>query len=310
MSKQFRVLAAVVVVLATTALSSAQNAKAVFNQLDKDKDGFVQLQDVPRKLRDRIADLDINEDGQISSKEMKKLRGLDDRKNRINKRGSEPTFADVAYSGNFDRSKMDVWLPETANGATPIVVYFHGGSFRKGDKNRVRKGELIGLPQRGIALASVNYPLEAHIDADEPWGHLPIIFDETRKAIAYIRANAVQWGIDPDRIVLAGSSAGAVMSKYLAYAKKEDVEAVLALQTPYPVDLVINEITFGSPELFLFTRSGSNDRTHHPRYAQDLYDQCLKVGMDCHLYGSEISGLPQLKEGETILDVVAQQLDW
>ncbi|MEO1701749.1 MAG: alpha/beta hydrolase fold domain-containing protein [Pseudomonadota bacterium] len=311
MKKTLVTMTALAAFAVTTTLAIAQDTTSMFQRLDRDNDGFVELDGLSEGLRVRIKRLDANNDGRISSDEASIARKT--AKNKARAKGgaqTNPTIADIAYSDAFDRSKLDIWLPEDASGEAPIVVFFHGGGFVGGDKRRIKLREFVNLPKRGVAFASVNYPLKRDIKADSAWGHLPTVFAETQKSLDFIRSKADEWGIDPERIVLAGSSAGTVISQYLAYAKNEDVEAVLALQTPYGIELVIDELSSGAPEMFFYTLSGPTDKTHHPSYAQELYDQCEKVGMECHLYGSRVSGLPQLKAGETIVDVVAKQLNW
>ncbi|MEO0542787.1 MAG: alpha/beta hydrolase [Pseudomonadota bacterium] len=307
MKKTLVTMTALAAFAVTSSLALAQDAPRIFQRLDTDKDGFVQLDDVPDRFRQRAARLDANGDGQISMEEVSSTRDTIARAKRSNL-GANPTIEDAVYSDIFDRSKLDVWLPEDAKGDAPIVVFFHGGGFVGGDKRNVKLREFIHLPKRGVALASVNYPLKKDITADGEWGHLPTIFAETQKALAFIRSKADEWGIDPDRMVLAGSSAGTVISQYLAYAEEEDVQGVLALQTPWAVDLIIDELRAGAPDMFFYTKSGPGDRTHHPSYARELYDQCQKVGMDCYLYGSEVSGLPQLSADQSLVDVALEKL--
>ena len=44
-----------------------------------------------------------------------------------------PTKKDIRYSQEFERSILDLWLAESKK-PTPLVVNFHGGGFRMGDK--------------------------------------------------------------------------------------------------------------------------------------------------------------------------------
>jgi hypothetical protein len=43
----------------------------------------------------------------------------------------DPTHSDLRYSGDYNRSQLDLWLADSKK-PTPLVVNFHGGGFRKG----------------------------------------------------------------------------------------------------------------------------------------------------------------------------------
>ncbi|MEO1749748.1 MAG: hypothetical protein AAFR27_14245, partial [Pseudomonadota bacterium] len=94
------------------------------------------------------------------------------------------------------------------------------------------------------------------------------------------------------------------------YIDGEKVEAVLAQQQPRSVDFIIGTLRSDSPEMFFYTWSQQGHAVHNPDYAMALYSRCQEVGMKCHLYGSPVSGLPQLKDGEQIIDVMARELGW
>jgi acetyl esterase/lipase len=111
--------------------------------------------------------------------------------------GQEPTQADLRYSSNHERSVMDVWLPRGAQSA-PIVVYFHGGGFIGGDKSKIQlRPDFLRLPGRGIAFASVNYPLIRGRPNRNTQSILAVL-EATSLAIDFIKANASQLGVDPN----------------------------------------------------------------------------------------------------------------
>jgi dipeptidyl aminopeptidase/acylaminoacyl peptidase len=132
--------------------------------------------------------------------------------------------ADVVYGDGINEDgineplELDLYTP-TDDTATkrPVVIFAHGGSFRAGDKS---SGESwVGpLAERGYVTASINY----RMDEDAPGVSYPLNASEAQRilwavsdmktAIRWFRANAVALGIDPNRIAVAGSSAGAVMA--------------------------------------------------------------------------------------------------
>lgn len=125
---------------------------------------------------------------------------------------------DVAY-GPHERNTLDIFLPANAYAAkrpTPLVVFIHGGGFSSGSKkkayNRGNRKELAKLLQHGIAYASINYPL---LQRNERQGLIKSLHG-ARRALQFLRLNREVYNIDPERIVLLGSSAGGSTALWLA----------------------------------------------------------------------------------------------
>ncbi len=119
------------------------------------------------------------------------------------------TPVEYAY-GPDPLQRFDLYQPANAQDA-PIFVMLHGGGWRFGDKANTRVWRVkVGhwVPQ-GALVISVNTRLMPTAD--------PI--DQTRdlgRALAMIQQNAVNWGGDPDKIILMGHSAGAHVAALLA----------------------------------------------------------------------------------------------
>ena len=111
-----------------------------------------------------------------------------------------------------------------ANGATPAVVFVHGGGWTGGDPSQAG-GNALHFARRGIATVSISYRLA-------PAHRFPAALDDVRRGLRYVRANADRLGIDPERLVLLGLSAGAHLAM-LAHLAREHAELVPDL----PVDL-------------------------------------------------------------------------
>ena len=207
--------------------------------------------------------------------------------------GPEPTHRDVRYSKKYERSVLDFWKAESEK-ATPLVVYFHGGGFRAGDKSRFNRNKLLSrnLP-KGISFSSVNYPFLK--DA----GYLAIL-RHCGEAIRFLRGKAETWNIDTERIAVAGSSAGCLIAEYLAYTLP-GISACYGIAQPMGTDkLVLHRIRKGGPPLILYSRSGPDDKVHHPDNARMVKAKCDKVGIRCEMWGSKKNDLPQLPQGTSI----------
>jgi acetyl esterase len=123
-----------------------------------------------------------------------------------------PDLADVEY-GPYERNVLDIWKakPQAGHsGPTPLVVYFHGGGFRGGNKSSVPAWLVRDCLDEGISVASANYRL-SQTDA------FPAPMLDGARAVQYLRHNAAGLGIDPDRIAAAGNSAGAGIALWVAF---------------------------------------------------------------------------------------------
>src|SRR5687768_15928206 len=74
-----------------------------------------------------------------------------------NAQSPAPDHPDVKY-GPHERNVVDIWLAKSATPA-PLVIYYHGGGFRKGDKRTVNVDLLNKLRANGITVAAANYRL-------------------------------------------------------------------------------------------------------------------------------------------------------
>ena len=117
-----------------------------------------------------------------------------------------PTRADIAY-GDHPRHRIDFWrAPGSA--PCPLFVYFHGGGFDFGNKWELRPSVVRALLARGVSIASCNYRLVKD-------GPLPQPLHDGARAVQFLRHNAADLGIDPNRIAGSGFSAGGLMALWL-----------------------------------------------------------------------------------------------
>jgi acetyl esterase/lipase len=108
---------------------------------------------------------------------------------------------DVAFGeAGGEKLLLDVYRPQKAEGKRPAVVLVHGGGWRGGDKRGFAwHGQR--LAEKGFVAFSVNYRLA-------PKHTYPAQLDDCQRAVRWVRANATQYGVDPQRIGAVGSSAG------------------------------------------------------------------------------------------------------
>ncbi len=106
---------------------------------------------------------------------------------------------DLTY-GRRSAERFDLVVP-SGSGPYPAVLWFHGGFWQEGSK----EGSGFAAPalaQAGIALAGVGYPLTPDV-------RLRAIVQSAGAALVRLQNEAPSYGLDPQRIVVAGHSAGA-----------------------------------------------------------------------------------------------------
>lgn len=119
-----------------------------------------------------------------------------------------PTHADQVYrEAGSRRLHADVYLPDSVE-PTAAIAWFPGGAFRQRNKRWIR-GSIFDQLGRGVAVISFEYTL-----GDEAkW---PAQAHDGKAAVRWVRGNARKFNIDPERIFIAGSSAGALIANVVA----------------------------------------------------------------------------------------------
>ncbi len=157
--------------------------------------------------------------------------------------------ADIAY-GPHERHRLDIYAPADATDAAPILVFVHGGGFLKGDKGgsdawpNANVGRMAA--QAGFLGVVINYRLAP----DNVW---PAGAQDVAAVVGWIKDHAAQYGGDPERIVLMGTSAGSVhVAGYLKLAGAGDIRAAILLSGLYGYTALDERDTlyYGDPALY------------------------------------------------------------
>lgn len=115
-------------------------------------------------------------------------------------RGAEKLANGVPFGAHGQT--LDVWAPEERpDEPLPVVVFWHGGGWVKGDR--------AGYAFAGRALAGAGYVVVIPDYRKVPEVRFPAFIEDGAEAVRWTRDNIVRFGGDPDRIALAGHSAGA-----------------------------------------------------------------------------------------------------
>jgi acetyl esterase/lipase len=158
------------------------------------------------------------------------LRGL--LRDRITQRmqaASESGSVEFSY-GTDPLQKLDYWNPPALG--SPLVIYVHGGGWKRGDKGMAAGEKGAHFLQQGYAFASVNYRLVPACTVEEQ-------AQDVANAIAYVIRNAQKLGFDGKRVALMGHSAGAhlvaLVGTDLSYLKAAEIGGK-ALRGVIPLD--------------------------------------------------------------------------
>jgi acetyl esterase/lipase len=95
-------------------------------------------------------------------------------------------------------------------------VYFHGGTFVRGGKNREARPLLYRLASQGWVCISANYRLG-------PAARFPDHHIDAKKVIAWVQEHGYEYGADPAVVFVAGSSAGGHLAAFAALTPNDAV---------------------------------------------------------------------------------------
>jgi arylformamidase len=116
-----------------------------------------------------------------------------------------PTLAEVAY-GSQSQQVLDFWQAK-GPGPTPLILNIHGGGWLHGKKDPLGRDQKY--LERGISVVHITYRFT-------PANPLPSPVMDAARALQFVRSKAVEWNIDPKRVIVSGFSAGGCSALWLA----------------------------------------------------------------------------------------------
>ncbi len=204
----------------------------------------------------------------------------------------------LAY-GPEPRQKLDIYRPAGGGKDLPVVVFVYGGAWKDGNRAPY---EFAGraLAAQGAVVAVIDYRLVPEV-------RFPAFVEDTAAATAWMHREAARFGGNPNRIFLAGHSAGAynaavtaLDSRYLD-ARQTDATVIAGLislagpfdflplddpdtipafgQWPKPEDTQpVNLVTAQAPPVLLLT--GDSDSTVGPYNSRNLKRKLDAAGVE------------------------------
>lgn len=101
---------------------------------------------------------------------------------------------------NVSEAEIYVYLPKQGVNTGAAIVICPGGGYGMEAMDHEGYNMAEWLAQQGVAGIVLKYRL--------PYGHHQIPLEDTQRAIRMVRQKAAEWGINPSKIGIAGSSAG------------------------------------------------------------------------------------------------------
>lgn len=122
----------------------------------------------------------------------------------------------IRYGDAGRRNLLDIYRRRDTPHNGPVLIYFHGGGYTSGAKNREARPLLYRLAGQGWVCISANYRLR-------PQTTFPGHQIDAKKVIAWVREHAPEYGADPSRLFVAGSSAGSNLAALCALTPNDPV---------------------------------------------------------------------------------------
>jgi len=131
------------------------------------------------------------------------------------KASPEPSWErDIAFwtiPGTRRDLLCDLWRPADGKVSGLALVYIHGGAWVMWDKDSYTRPFFRHLVAQGHTVMDVGYRLCPEVDMHGMIG-------DVKRAIAWMKANASRYGVNPEKIALGGGSAGGHLALLAAYA--------------------------------------------------------------------------------------------
>jgi acetyl esterase/lipase len=229
----------------------------------------------------------------------------------------------VDQTGATDTLKLDVYQPtgDTVT-ARPAMVWVHGGSFVTGDKTSPELvDEANTLSRKGYVNVSINYRLSPTgcSSSNVTQACIQGIIDakhDAQAAVRFLRANAATYHVDPNRISVGGSSAGAITALNVGFETSDfgssgnpgfssSVSAAISLSG---AALTVNPHAGGAASLLFH---GTADPLVPYQWAVSTQQTAAKAGLPSELITFDGAGhVPYVQHRQEILDDTTNFLYW
>lgn len=151
-----------------------------------------------------------------SPKTIEKLRGMFNGIKSIPVSSEDIEIISTSFKGLDDNDvPMKVYLPLERKEKAPVLYYIHGGGFFGGHSGVVEQFVKMIVEKYNIVAFSIDYRLTP--ENPYPKGH-----EDCYEGLKWIYEHALEYGGDPEKIVVAGDSAGGNLTQYCSTRNLED----------------------------------------------------------------------------------------
>ena len=239
--------------------------------------------------------------------------GFEDRKD-------EPEQAKDWWVKNIHNPSLTPFFPDRGNATGEAIIVVPGGGHRQLVFDAEGTQAAKYLRERGIACFVLKHRLAR--EEGSPYTIEKHAFEDGQRAVRSVRANAKQWGVDPDKIGMLGFSAGGEVVSMMAYGDtngKTDAADPIDRQSAkinfqmliYPGPLGIPEtIPAGSPPAFMLVANDDGAS----KVVVSLLDKfrAADVPVEMHLYqkGGHGFNMGRRSKLESIQDWPKRMAQW
>ena len=138
-----------------------------------------------------------------------------------------------AEKEGFRFLEVDIHRPADQQRPLPLLHYIHGGGWRVSSRQRAPRETRAWTPTLFEQMVDAGFVVAASDYRYSGEALYPAAVEDTTDALRWLRANADQYGIDPDKVVLFGQSAGGYLA--LAVGLSGDIDPVQGVVAWYPL---------------------------------------------------------------------------
>jgi predicted esterase len=196
----------------------------------------------------------------------------------------------------------------------PAIVWVHGGSFCCGNRTSPEiVDEATTFAKQGYVNVSIDYRLESPGCSGTMSNCIGAIQEaaaDAQTAVRFLRTNSATYGVDPNRIAIGGSSAGAITALNVGYSSSEDPSAsVGAAVSLSGAQLVVGTISPGDAPALDF--HCTTDPLVPYQWAVNTINAAKAQGLDAFLESwDETCHVPYTEHRQQILDQSRNFLWW
>jgi len=162
------------------------------------------------------------------------------------------TVLNIHYAqNNHLHQTLDITYPSVGKAPYKVIVVFHGGGWRGGNKQSEKIASIFQATTQGYAVVSANYRFSYEVFWPKP------LYD-AKAVIRFLRANTYKYNLDTKKIVVWGASAGGHIVEMLGATNYHPAYEDLSMGNKYASSAVQGIVAwYGVADLRTLTKAGT-----------------------------------------------------